>query len=70
MDQADRSFQEEQSNINEKLRLARIKHPTLKAVGYCHNHLCSEDVAEGQLFCNSDCADEYARQIALRGQIH
>lgn len=70
MDQIERSFQEEQTNLANRIRIAREAHPTLQPTGYCHNPSCLEDVPEGQLFCNSTCADGHKQSLVRRGKSH
>lgn len=70
MDQLERSFQEEQSNLADRIRIAREAHPTLQPTGYCHNPNCLEDVPAGKLYCDSHCADEHKQFLARRGKVH
>lgn len=68
MDQLERSFQEEQTNLANRIRIARTAHPTLKPVGYCHH--CYEDVDKEHLFCNLVCAEGHKQASIRRGQPH
>lgn len=64
MDQIERSFQEEQANIANRIRIAREPHETLKPEGYCHH--CYEEIDETHLFCNVKCADAHKEALTRR----
>jgi hypothetical protein len=70
MDQVDRSFHEQESAITESIRIARISKPEIQPTGVCHNKTCLEDVKPNQLFCNSDCANEYQRYKNISCCVH
>ena len=70
MDQIERSFQEEQTNLADRIRIARESHPTLKPTGYCQNDQCLEDLPDDKLFCDCHCADQYQQSLKRRGRVH
>lgn len=70
MDQIERSFQEEQTNLANRIRIAREAQPTVKPTGYCLNPDCLEDVPTGHLYCNSSCAEDHRKSMARRGKTH
>jgi len=63
MDEADIAQQEVELNL--QLSLQR-KEPSLAATGICH--FCSEQVTEGQKFCDSDCEEDWRRLQWQRSQ--
>lgn len=66
MDNADRSFYQEQAHIDDIITMARTPAASrYKPVGYCLT--CYKDLAEQKLFCNNICADghERMRQLGL-----
>ena len=70
MDQLERSFQEEQTNLTNRIRIAREAQPSVKPTGYCQNPDCLEDVPEGHLYCDSGCAEGHRKFMARRGEKH
>lgn len=72
MDQAERSFLEEQNQIQEQIRIARMGQPDLLTpTGVCLNERCSEDLFDyKRLFCDSKCAQEYTKYKKLACHTH
>lgn len=61
-DEADLSAEVQQARLQTQIndQLARGNSaPKLKPNGTCYNPLCADDVADGKLFCGSDCAKQY-----------
>ncbi len=61
MDDADRADAELEAML--AAGLSR-RSPSLKPCMACHN--CSDDVAEGVLFCSSECRDDWEKRNAAR----
>lgn len=56
-DQLDRASELEEMDRAQALKK---RMPELKAIGYCYN--CNDDIHSGQLFCSTDCRDDYQRE--------
>lgn len=48
------------------IKMARDKHRFLPPIGKCH--WCGEVVSESRRFCDSDCRDDYERDLKLRNR--
>lgn len=64
-DDADRAAKL-QAATNASAAAQRKPVPRIEPEGWCH--CCGEDVAEGALFCNGECASEFERLEAQRRQ--
>lgn len=59
MDDADRADAEMEALLTAGLSR---RSPSLVPCMHCHN--CSDDVAEGVLFCSSECRDDHEKRSA------
>ena len=62
MDDIDRAQQREE--MDRDLAIAAARQNALPFTGDCHN--CGASVPDGWRFCDSDCRDDYEREIAAR----
>lgn len=63
-DEADLAFDVEQQTINSAINAQRKQKTRLHPIGVCH--YCHSTVNAVQLYCNSDCAEDWDREDRLR----
>ena len=67
-DEADLAFDSEQRHLTHALAAQRQRLGVLRPVGSCHN--CgSSDGLDDRLFCDSDCAEDWEYEDALRRRL-
>jgi len=64
MDEGDYASAQEQQLRDLQLRVR--KPVTIKPNNNCHN--CDDDVADGVLFCSTECRDDYDRRERAKGR--
>lgn len=67
-DEADLAFETEQSHLKLALAAQRGRTTVLRPIGSCHNCGNTEDLAD-RLFCDSDCAEDWEYEDALRRRL-
>lgn len=67
-DEADLAFDSEQRHLTRALAAQRTRAGGLRAVGACHNCGNSDGIGE-RLFCDTDCADDWEYEHALRRRL-
>jgi len=66
-DEADLAFDSEQRHLTHALATQRRRNAVLRPRGTCHN--CGSDGISDRLFCDSDCAEDWEYEDAVRRKL-
>jgi hypothetical protein len=67
-DEADIAFDTEQRNLSQALAVQRARHVRMQPTGECH-HCGNQEGLGDRLFCDSDCAEDWEYEHALRRKL-